>query len=599
MGTPSDELQRARRSVDGAPGVVDVGRWYFDGKIQRWTLDVRLRHGALATALIPAETVWHVVVDDAYPWGEVHFYPASKEGIRRTHQHQRFNAVNRRADERGGEICVTRPDRATGRVGDDESYDAGARLAFGVERALCWLRDAAQGNLAFDGEWFELPDFPGATSSIGTLAFLEDAKTLAAWGGWPTGGVATLRRYGSVRLVTSFAPAKGAPFREADWGAVGDLATEREVAIWLRVEHVPVSDPWHPPHRFSELVAIFLRAGRDLVREITDIATWNGAELRDGRRHDLLVGFPVPRRVGASPERMHWQALRLPQVTSGKSIRGFRPGKVAYHQLDRAKVLRNSLVLDWTNSENWMDDNITSRGALPTTITSGRLVVIGCGALGSVVAELLVRAGCTEVVLIDHERFEAGNAVRHTLVLDSVGQGKAGDVAKRLNLIRPSVRIRVVHEAFPPTRSASIDTLIGASIVVDTTGSDVVIESVGTYGWDSAPVIVSLSLGYGARRLFCYTARAGSFSADAFRAALRPWLELERSEVKEPFPRAGIGCWHPVFPARADDVWLMAAAGVKCVEGAAKDPSARLRVFEQPCGEGDMVGLCERPAARP
>ena len=31
-------------------------------------------------------------------------------------------------------------------------------------------------------------------------------------------------------------------------------------------------------------------------------------------------------------------------------------------------------------------------------------------------------------------------------------------------------------------------------------------------------------------------------------------------------PRNGIGCWHPTFPARSDDVWLAAATAVKAIE---------------------------------
>jgi hypothetical protein len=110
---------------------------------------------------------------------------------------------------------------------------------------------------------------------------------------------------------------------------------------------------------------------------------------------------------------------------------------------------------------------------------------------------------------------------------------------------------------------------------------DVVIESLGRHRWDAKPVLVTVSLGYAGRRLFFYAASADTFLVTDFRKVIEPWLTREQSEPKEPFPREGIGCWHPVFPARADDVWLMAATAVKCVEGTFGGRTG-LRVFQQP-----------------
>jgi hypothetical protein len=59
-------------------------------------------------------------------------------------------------------------------------------------------------------------------------------------------------------------------------------------------------------------------------------------------------------------------------------------------------------------------------------------------------------------------------------------------------------------------------------------------------------------------------------------------------------PREGVGCWHPVFPARADDVWLLASAAVKCLESAVLLPQSepQLMVFEQQITErGELIGI--------
>ena len=60
MREPSEALQRARRAVDGLPGVVSVGRWEWSSSDERWALPLKLRHGTPATNELPEETAWRV-----------------------------------------------------------------------------------------------------------------------------------------------------------------------------------------------------------------------------------------------------------------------------------------------------------------------------------------------------------------------------------------------------------------------------------------------------------------------------------------------------------------------------------------------------------
>lgn len=55
----------------------------------------------------------------------------------------------------------------------------------------------------------------------------------------------------------------------------------------------------------------------------------------------------------------------------------------------------------------------------------GKLVIAGCGALGSKVIMHLVRGGHTNMVLFDHDDFSSHNLVRHSLFPQQVGKNKA------------------------------------------------------------------------------------------------------------------------------------------------------------------------------
>jgi hypothetical protein len=60
----------------------------------------------------------------------------------------------------------------------------------------------------------------------------------------------------------------------------------------------------------------------------------------------------------------------------------------------------------------------------------------------------------------------------------------------------------------------------------------------------------------------------------------------------------GIGCWHPVFPARIDDIWMLASAGIKWIESQMESSvnDIELVVFEQIRENGKFEGLRKQKA---
>jgi molybdopterin/thiamine biosynthesis adenylyltransferase len=80
-------------------------------------------------------------------------------------------------------------------------------------------------------------------------------------------------------------------------------------------------------------------------------------------------------------------------------------------------------------------------------IGRGRVLVVGCGALGSVIASFLVRAGVGVVRLVDPDRVEVCNLHRQILFDEqdaSEGRAKAEAAVARLERVHPSVRIEAL-----------------------------------------------------------------------------------------------------------------------------------------------------------
>ena len=148
-----------------------------------------------------------------------------------------------------------------------------------------------------------------------------------------------------------------------------------------------------------------------------------------------------------------------------------------------------------------------------------------------------------------------------------------------------------MNSSFPPDAIGDRVRVEKCDLIIDCTGNDEVLYHLSSLDWDDEVLFFSAWMSLGARRLFCFTAKGTRFSNEAFRRLMSPWLAKDFEEhAQEELPREGIGCWHPVFPARADDVWMMAAVAVKQLERIVSSPPAKpeLVVFEQCRNEEGM-----------
>ena len=123
---------------------------------------------------------------------------------------------------------------------------------------------------------------------------------------------------------------------------------------------------------------------------------------------------------------------------------------------------------------------------MDTPLSSARVALIGCGALGSAIADILVRGGVHQLLLVDDDRLSAGNLVRHTLTGRDIGRKKAKALADQLMSITPTGTVETHPESVPVQQTALEELLKDVNVVVDCTGSDDVLVSLA-HGWWSLP----------------------------------------------------------------------------------------------------------------
>jgi len=582
---PPENLLIGRRTLEGVQGFHLLRDWTWYEKVQSWVLHCRLSVFICMDGPISPVTDWYIATKAEYPFGEIKFFPANNGGICQTFHHQQLNVhVDRGLPWRSGYICVDRPLRGMGRnPWSDEIYQADIRLKEYVNRALEWLRAASGNDLVRDGEPYELPDFDPKLDTL--FAFSENAFSFQQWQEFPDrmGDAVVSPIMSNTLAVTRYNARTQQKCIVPKWGKVFQNANqEGEMGVWLILNQSPIIPPWQSPQTFGELRECCRKQNVDLDKLLDQYSK----KLRDNKRHLLMMGFPIPALLGEKPICMHWQGLMLPILSSGKKTHdGFRPNEHGYRLRDRREVLTEDLRLDWIRSENWDTKQIFTRGCFRSELTQKHILIIGAGALGSAIAELLVRGGFDHLTIIDADILKTGNLVRHTLTLNDLGQFKAEAVANRLNKANPQAHIMAICDDFPPRRPIENAACNHCDVIIDCTGSDEVLLSLKNFPWKDNKVFYSFSIGYGAKRLFCFQARSSQFPHSIFQSMIQPWLDLEQMENPDVvMPMEGIGCWHPVFPARSDDIWLLASSGIKWLDATIRNEQLqdnRMVIFEQ------------------
>ena len=597
----SAELRAARRAIIDLEGVELLEDWEWNRSTRRWVLQLRLKPDIDPSGHVPDVTDWFVLASPAYPMGPLKFNPARQQGLARTFQHQSYN--DEKQDSlpwRKGVLCLDTSARVLGRrIFDIEPYDADRRLRWHVLRAIGWLEAASRDELVQAGDPFELPEYLTDPNTPLSIAFSESPASFTTWEEiHQQVGILdyyVLRREVDVQVVKSFKTLEGKDLLMPAWGpAVTHGASVISHGLWLRLPSTPVLEPWQAPVKWGELRAVCHEQGVALD-ELLRVAL---EAVRDKAKfgHVAMIGFPIPSNFGGSPERMHWLAVHLPNLVGvNEQTRGFRPGKKWSWQHNRERLMRDSAPLRWLGTENWYPDQLQTRGRLPLELTSQKFMLLGAGALGSPVAELLARGGVLSISIVDDDQMKAGNLVRHTLGLDDLNKYKAAAVAKRLNEMSPFAHATAITTQFPPTHPTIISQVNECEIIVDCTGSDELLYDLSAFAWKEEHLFFSFSISLGGRRCYCFAARGEQFPHDSFKQLIDPWLrkDLEENADKK-LPREGIGCWHPVFWARADDIWLMASAAVKYLERSALSSlvEPQLVVFEQDTdANGDFSGV--------
>lgn len=156
--------------------------------------------------------------------------------------------------------------------------------------------------------------------------------------------------------------------------------------------------------------------------------------LDDDEHLHAIIAVPNPGRRNGSPRHLIGWRLRAQDAT--KSLSASRSAAPSSPDAREPEV-------EWTSIDDQRPEIAVRRdGDRPVAVYNGsKIAVWGCGALGSWIAELLVRAGARQMMLRDPGLVTRGLLVRQNYTEEDVGRPKAEALSDRLNSLSDTCKV--------------------------------------------------------------------------------------------------------------------------------------------------------------
>jgi hypothetical protein len=569
----------------------------------KWSLKLQLKNKGTHSEFIPDFSHWYVFIDRNYPSGKIEFYPSKKNGISCVFPHQSpHQLLKENNDYYNSKLCLEQFAPSLETSLEDET----CKLYYFVEKALEWIKSAANGTLLADDDYFEIVAYPNKSLSKRVL-FSESELTYRTWLSYENApvGFFNMKRgnlnsgQNNFLFITDFYEGisgykkDNAKLVSYTWGNyILDEKTEEKKGIWVKLSKMPYVEPWEAPKNWIQLIKIFADDKLNFYKDIMPFLN----NLRDQNSHILLLGFPIPKKVNGVPHEVHWQSLELPVLsdysTHDRFFKGFRKDTSGFEMADRRRFFsKENLSIEWIDTDNWSQGNIVSRGNLSKSIKQMKFLFVGVGALGSIMAEMLVRSGVAQADIVDQDIVEIGNLTRHILTMEEVGKWKATCVERKLAKSFIHFKGQGFNLSIEKFIQINRDKLSEYDVIIETTGSDKVLEAIANEKLHCN--ILSVSIGLYAKRMYINNQNGRVLSLNKFRENLHVWISKDEEDFpKVEYPRDGLGCWHPLFPARVDHLSMLASSAISIIENDLLHSKEIFTVIER--GDLGTISIQER-----
>ncbi len=326
--------------------------------------------------------------------------------------------------------------------------------------------------------------------------------------------------------------------RDSSWS---DFFKKRQnyFGVWVFLEQEPV---YNKKLRFTNWKDLGMQLPEnfsDYFREFCKKSS-SARLVPNGMEENILiaVGYKIPN--GKSYE-VHWDLALLPKNDFPRKSN------------QSSHFIKNyDKPILWDKTFNASYERFFGRGSIDKKIANSKILIIGNGAIGSSLAELLTRSGATKIDLADVEEVEPGNICRSVYDFVEISFSKSERLQEKLQLISPFIEVDI----FPNLKASSLKTSVGKEIyemlnryeiIFDCTANNEIIQMLTDFQLPNT--VFYLSISDKAKEMICVCNSDNSNIIERRNQMLYSFGNYQEAEFRE-----GTGCWHPTFEASFFDI---------------------------------------------
>ncbi|QNS41702.1 ThiF family adenylyltransferase [Chryseobacterium manosquense] len=273
-----------------------------------------------------------------------------------------------------------------------------------------------------------------------------------------------------------------------------------------------------------------------------------------GKTLPLFVGYNI------SETEIHWQAIIL--EIGNFPFYGEKINKQWFTKI------KDGSQIHWAMTRNCSYKYFFGRGKLSDRITESKMLIIGIGAIGSIVAKTLVRCGCRKLDFIEYDVKEPENVCRSEYSFFTGITNKTNDLVNELCLISPYYEIPkggyefsemfdIVIKSYLNDRQTKneIEKIINEyDIIFDCSADNDLLYVLSQLNINST--LLNLSISNHAKHLVCATEHNRyEFITSQFGGNI---LKFDVDDLHNP-----TGCWSPTFKASYNDINVLVQTAIK------------------------------------
>lgn len=395
------------------------------------------------------------------------------------------------------------------------------------------------------------------------------------------------------------------------WIGRADLRKVRDVRFdlvgWTKLDDWGDTDPGHPiaaailfdkplateyPTKVYDLIKLVENAGLSFgqLYSLLRLFSLVGSEEEPAY---FVLGAPMRRKAAGKPLRPHLTVWEISPDTL-KTLRAMVLSK------GEDEAARDELV-EWMVKADvrWcgvLEDrpeivNRRDGGTLLAALTGKRVLLLGCGALGSAVAEMVLRSSATKLHLVDNGIVKPGILVRQRYADSDIGSAKAIALQAHLQAIGLNCVV-TADEGNLANQTLSRFDLNEWDLIIDATASVSVTHRIEeelkaqnlpipmlsmsvSAAAENGSVLVKMPLYSGGSHHIARQAKLVAFARNTGHSMVKAfWPEREMVKVFQPEP----GCSAPTFIGSAADIDHHAAGllnlGLSRIESLAPDAAS-------------------------